>query len=186
MTPPLSRRAFLRRGTATAGLVGLIRLRPAVGAVPSATQGWLFLDDDRADLLSAIAERMVFTGDAAMPSFRETRAIEVVDAALWQADDVVQEQLDWLLWAFEYGPPIFDLRWATFRGLDDAGRDGYIRGWAESRFGLRRMGFQALKNLSMLGYYSQDATWGGIHYDGPWTGARGAAAGGEAAAQGER
>jgi hypothetical protein len=59
-------------------------------------------------------------------------------------------------------------RLSTFTGLDAAAQDDYIRAWSESRFAVLRTGFQAFKNLSYLGYYSQDATWKGIHYDGPW------------------
>jgi hypothetical protein len=37
-----------------------------------------------------------------------------------------------------------------------------------SRLDLRRRAFYALRNLSYLGYYSQDATWGLIGYQGPF------------------
>jgi hypothetical protein len=57
---------------------------------------------------------------------------------------------------------------STFSNLSPEWQDAYIMGWAESRFHTRRIAFQALKNLSMLGYYSQDATWPAIHYSGPW------------------
>ena len=36
-----------------------------------------------------------------------------------------------------------------------------------SALALRRLGFQALRNLSLLGWYSQDASWPSIGYAGP-------------------
>ena len=57
---------------------------------------------------------------------------------------------------------------ARFTNLAAEWQDIYLSDWAGSRFQVRRLVFQALKNLSMLGYYSQDATWRAIHYDGPW------------------
>jgi hypothetical protein len=47
-------------------------------------------------------------------------------------------------------------------------RDEYLQQWAMSAVEVRRLAFRALKNLSMLGYYAQDATWKSLHYDGPW------------------
>jgi len=165
----LNRRDFLRTSAFSVGLAGMIRLRaPAYASVQ--TGGALqVLAADEADLLAAIVERMVFNGEPEMPAVRETSAVAVIDQALLQADEVIRDQVGWLLWLFDWGPAAFDLQFARFRSLGDDAKDAYIRGWAESRFELRRMGFQALKNLSMLGYYAQDATWKGIHYDGPWT-----------------
>lgn len=166
--PALNRRDFLRTGALAAGLGSIARLRPlpVQAALPAA--GLQVLDADQADLLAAIAERMVFSGDPAMPAVRATGAIAVVDRSLQYVDDGLRQQVGWLLWLFDWGPPLFDLRFARFRSLAPEAQDAYIRGWAESRFALRRLGFRALKNLAMLGYYTQDATWGGIGYDGPW------------------
>jgi hypothetical protein len=126
------------------------------------------LSEGDARILSAIAERMVFTGDPAMPRFAETSGLAAIDAALTRVDPDVVDQLHWGLLLFEYGPPLFGARFSTFTGLDEKAQDDYLAGWEASRFATRRLVFQALKNLSFLGYYSQDATWKGIHYDGPW------------------
>ncbi len=42
----------------------------------------------------------------------------------------------------------------------------------ESRFGVRRLAFLALRNLSLLGYYAQPETWPMIGYRGPLLGRR--------------
>ncbi len=124
-----------------------------------------------ARILAAVAERMTYTGDAAMPRFSATDGLRTIDVALRQLPSDVPTQLSWGLWMFEYGPPLFIGKPARFTGLDAAWQDVYLADWADSRLQTRRMAFQALKNLSMLGYYAQDATWAGIHYSGPWVAA---------------
>jgi hypothetical protein len=166
----LSRRSFLRYTAVTAGLlvVSRLRLAPAVAAQPAAATGLRVLTPYQADIMTVIVERMVFTGSDSMPAVRDTHAIETIDQALLQLDPAVQYQVGWLLTLFQWGPPLFQLKLHTFTGLTPAERDSYLEGWATSRSATRRLAFRALKNLSMLGYYSQDATWRAIHYDGPW------------------
>lgn len=105
-----------------------------------------------------------------MPRFGETPALATIDRALSQVDTEVRRQLRWLLWGFEWGPPVFALRLTTFTRMSPEAQDEYLQGWATSRSQLRLLGFRALKNLSMLGYYAQPSTWPAIHYDGPWLG----------------
>lgn len=165
----LSRRSFLRYTALSTGLVTLARLR-ALPAAVEASAGYQLqvLTPQRADILTAIVERMVYSGNDEMPAVRDTDAVRTIDQALLQLDADVQSQFGWLLTVFEWGPPVFQLRFTTFTGMAPQARDAYLRDWATSRLETRRLAFRALKNLSLLGYYSQDATWKGIHYDGPW------------------
>jgi len=166
---PLSRRSFLQYTALSAGLLTLSRLRVAPAlAAPVATVGLHVLTPREAEVFTAIVERMVFTGDPSMPAVRDTDAIATIDQAVLQLDASVQSQLRWLLTIFQWGPPVFQLELKTFTAMSADERDTYLRGWATSRFATRRLAFRALKNLAMLGYYSQDATWPGIHYTGPW------------------
>jgi len=166
----LSRRSFLRYTALTAGLLAVSRLRlaPAIAAQRTLATELHVLTPQQADILTAIVERFTFTGADTMPAVRDTQAIVTIDQALLQLDPTVQSQIGWLLTLFQWGPPLFQLKLNTFTGLKPEERDVYLQGWATSRSGTRRLAFRALKNLSMLGYYSQDATWKGIHYDGPW------------------
>ena len=167
----IKRRTFLRAAGMSAGLSTLAKLGPASPAVAlakSADDGLTVLSAGDAEILSAIAERMVFTGDPQMPRFGETSGLRIIDSSMRYLPDDVTQQLRWALLLFEYAPPLFAGRFSTFTSLDEAAQDAYIAGWAESRFALRRVAFQALKNLSYLGYYSDAATWKWIHYDGPW------------------
>jgi len=166
---PLSRRSFLRYAALSAGWATLSHLRLPAALAAQPVDGELqVLTPDRAEVLTAIVERMVFTDGDEMPGVRDTNAIVTIDRALRQIDPSVRAQLGWLLAGFQWGPPVFQLKLTTFTGMTPAQRDDYLRSWATSRYALRRLAFRALKNLAMLGYYSQDATWKGIHYDGPW------------------
>jgi hypothetical protein len=155
----------------SAGLLLLARLRPAAPAVAAARPSdatLRVLSPRDARIMTALADRMTYTGDPSMPRFADTAAIQTIDTALLQLPPAVPRQLSYALLLFEYGPPLFLGKPATFGGLPKPWQDAYLEGWAESRFHIRRIAFQAFKNLAMLGYYSQDATWPGIHYQGPW------------------
>jgi len=165
---PFTRRALVRTTGMSAALLALSRLRalPAAAA-PASTEGHVLSPRDER-IFAAIAERMTFTGDPALPRFGDTAALASVDAALLQLPADIPQQLSWALLAFEYGPPLFIGKLSSYTGLTPEWQDVYLGGWAESRFATCRLAFQAFKNLSMLGYYSQDSVWPAIHYQGPW------------------
>lgn len=121
-----------------------------------------------AAIFLALAERMVFTGDPAMPGFRDTNGLATVDTALLQLPADLYRQFHYGLLAFEYMPPVMIRRLARFTRLSTAEQDRYLDAWARSTWETCRAGFDAFKNLSMLGYYADERTWRGIHYDGPW------------------
>ncbi len=145
-----------------------LRMPSEVAGAQSAPGAVRVLSAGDARIMTAIAERMTFTGDPAMPRFAETAALLAIDTALLQTPPDVSRQLHWGLLLFQYGPPVLDGMLSTFTGLNEEAQDEYLTGWERSRFETCRLAFLAFKNLSMLGYYSQDATWKGIHYDGPW------------------
>ena len=164
---PLSRRHFLGM---SAALLALSRLRalPATAQALAPAGTLRVLSPRDARIMTALAARMTYTGDPDMPRFADTAAIQTIDTALLQLPPEVPQQLAYALLLFEYGPPLFLGKPSTFSGLPTNWQDAYLEGWASSRFHTRRIAFQAFKNLAMLGYYSQDATWPGIHYQGPW------------------
>jgi hypothetical protein len=163
-----TRRSFLRLAGGAAALGGLARLRalPA-GAADLAAGGARFFAEREREILTTIVERMVETGDPAAPAVRSTRAIDTIDGLCRVLDPALTAPLPALLRLVEWGPLLFDGRLARFGSLDDAARDAHLSGWMRSRIGLRRLGFLALRNLSLLGYWSQDASWPLIGYQGP-------------------
>jgi len=103
-----------------------------------------------------------------MPPLRDTATVATIDTSLLYLAADLRGQFRWALTLFEYGPILFQLKLSRFTSLGPEERDAHLRDWAESRFLTRRLAFRAMKNLSYLGYYSQDSTWKGIHYSGPW------------------
>ena len=177
-----SRRGFLGlvgSGTALASLASL-RALPAGAAVgtPGAAVGTpgavvatsgaaRFFAPGETEILTQVVERMVDTGESGAPVVRETRAIATIDALCASLDPAATAPLPALLRLVEWGPLLFERRFARFTQLDAAAQDASLAGWMRSSLGLRRKGFYALRNLSLLGYWSQDETWPLVGYAGP-------------------
>jgi hypothetical protein len=176
-TPEISRRGFLALAGSGAALGALARLpaaalaSPAVGVASGAT----FFSPYEAEILTQVIERIVDSGLPDAPRVRDSAAVATVDRLCLGLDPELTRPLPYLLRAVEWGPYLFDWRFARYTALDDAGKDASLRGWMTSSFQLRRLGFQALKNLSLLGWYAQDSSWGAIGYQGPLLARRGAA-----------
>ena len=170
-----SRRSFLGligSGTALASLANL-RAVPAsaAGTTPGAavtTPGAVrFFAPRETEILTQVVERMVDTGESAAPAVRKTRAIATIDALCASLDPSATAPLPALLRLVEWGPLVFERRFARFTQQDAAAQDASLAGWMRSSLAMRRMGFYALRNLSLLGYWSQDETWPLVGYAGP-------------------
>ncbi len=170
--PRATRRGFLRLAGATAAFTALGQLRMLPPLAAAASHGERFFDAGETEILTRIAERMVYSGDPAAPRLRDTASIATIDAFCAGLPPAVSEPLPLALRLFEYGPLLFDLSFARFTRMSDAAQDASLHGWMTSRFALRRLAFAGLRNLCMLGYYSQPETWPLIGYRGPLVGAR--------------
>jgi hypothetical protein len=161
-----TRRGFLRLAATSAALAAVARL-PATAALPERSGKTAFFTEQQREILTRVVERMVATGAADAPAVAETRAIEVIDRICAGLDPESSAALPGLLRLVEWGPLLFDFTFTRFSKLRDAEQDASLRGWMTSRIGLRRRAFYALRNLSYLGYYSQESTWPLIGYLGP-------------------
>jgi hypothetical protein len=163
-----SRRGFLGLTGAAAGLAGLARLHavPPASAAPVRVPGPRFFDDTETAILRQVMERMLDTGLPEAPRVGDTRAVETVDTLCGQLDPEVSGPLPLLLRAFEYGPIVLDFTFSRFTHMTDTEKDASLNAWMTSRFHLRRLAFLALRNLCLLGYYSQEETWPLIGYEG--------------------
>jgi hypothetical protein len=162
-----TRRGFLRLAGATASFTALAQLHvvPAVAANPDSAAG--FFSPAEQEILTQIVERMVDSDQPGAPRVRDTRTILTIDALCSSLDPSITQPLPTLLHVVDYAPFVFDLRFERFTHLAPAEQDASLDGWMRSRFALRRQAFMALRNLSFLGYYSQEETWPGIGYAGP-------------------
>ena len=162
-----TRRGFLSLAAASAALTALARL-PAAGAVATHRCENAFFSERERELLTGVVERMVATGAPEAPAVRATGTIEVIDRICAGLDPGVSGVLPNLLRLVEWGPLLFDFTLTRFSKMSDAEKDASLRAWMTSRLGFRRRAFYALRNLSFLGYYSQEPTWALIGYRGPF------------------
>ncbi len=167
--PRTTRRGFLRLATASASLATLAELRalPALATCATGEASGRFFNPIETEILTQIAERMVDSGQAAAPRLRATGAIATIDRTCQGLDPALTSLLPTALRLVEYGPFFFDWTFRRFTQLGDTEKDAALAGWMTSRFELRRLVFQALRNLSFLGYYSQEESWPLIGYAGP-------------------
>ena len=162
----LSRRGFLALAGGGAALGSLASLRAVPAAALADTESRFFASGER-EILTQVVERMVATGDPAAPPVRATRTIATIDALCARLDPTTTAPLPALLRLVEWGPVLFERRLARFTTLAPDDQDAALRGWMTSGLALRRIGFYALRNLSLLGYWSQDETWPLVGYAGP-------------------
>ena len=157
-------------GAAFAGL-GALRALPASAATPGPGGAGFFSPRD-AEILTRVVERLVDTGEPDAPPVRATGAIATIDRLCAGLAPELTAPLPWLLRLVEWGPWIFEATPSRFSLLPPEAQDASLRGWSTSRLELRRAGFQALRNLACLGYWSQPETWPLIGYRGPLLGDR--------------
>jgi hypothetical protein len=163
-----TRRGFLGlagAGAAFAGL-GALRALPAAAATPEPGSVGFFSRRD-AETLTRVVERLVDTGEPGAPPVRSTGTIATIDRLCAGLAPELTAPLPWLLRLVEWGPWIFEATPSRWSLLPPEAQDASLRGWSTSRFALRRAGFQALRNLACLGYWSQPETWPLIGYRGP-------------------
>ena len=163
-----TRRGFLRLAGGSAALAALANVR-ALPALASRSETRFFAPAER-EVLTQVVERMVETGEPAAPAVRATGAIDAIEGLCLSLDPGVTAPLPALLRLVEWGPLLFDGRLARFTTGSPADQDDALASWMRSRFAWRRAGFLALRNLALLGYWSQDATWPLIGYQGPLIG----------------
>jgi len=182
-----NRRGFLTLSLKLGGSAGLaavagLRALPArAEALPARAEsealhpsdGAFFSASER-EVLAAVVARMVETGDPRAPALEDTRALEVIDGACAALAPEVTELLPLALRLFEWWPFLFELRFRRFSDLAPDEQDTSLEGWMGSRFAVRRTAFLALRNLSLLGWWSQQETWPLIGYQGPLLAGKGA------------
>lgn len=165
--PAITRRGFLWLAGATASLAALARLRvrPALAAQVGTASA--FFSPREQEILAQIAARMVASDPPDAPHVRDTATVATIDALCASLDPAITAPLPALLHVVDYAPLVFDLAPRRFTGMTPEQQDASLAGWMRSRFAFRRQAFLALRNLSFIGYYSQEECWPLIGYAGP-------------------
>ncbi|MFQ5514566.1 MAG: gluconate 2-dehydrogenase subunit 3 family protein [Myxococcota bacterium] len=176
----MRRRALLALGALSPAMLALQRLSLSPLGAPerSAASGigkgseeasaTRVLNAAESELMLRVVERMVETGEPDAPDPGAIGTLEAIEGALAPLDETVLDALRLALRLVDLWPLLFELRFARFRSLSPAQRDASLERWRRSRFAERRRVFYALRNLALLGYWSQPETWPLIGYGGPW------------------
>lgn len=114
-----------------------------------------FFSPTEAEILTVLTERMVGTD---FPDIEPPSTLTTIDAFVAGLPLSLRLQLRRVLHLFQWCPIVFGGKVRPFTRLSPSDADTYIKSWAESRFGLRRRLFRCLRDLALLGYYSQPAT----------------------------
>jgi hypothetical protein len=165
--PRTTRRGFLRLAGTTAAFASLAQIRalPISAAPPGA--GPHFFDAHETQILTRIAERVCDSGDPTATPLAETGTLACIDSFCRGLDPALSGELPLALRLFEWGPFVFDWTFTRFTRMSESERDASLRAWMTSRLAIRRQAFWALRNLCLLGFYSQPETWRRIGYQGP-------------------
>ncbi len=166
LSPAASRRDFLKRSlTGTILLASAGFLSRCTGGRPEPAPGMTFLSLQELKTLTAFTETVLPGAETSGPvrsvSFRIDREV-----SQWSARN--QSQLRSLLSLVESGTRYFFFSWWRFSDLSLDERRRYLLEWERSTIDLRREAYQVLRMMAFFYYYSQDATWQAIGYDGPW------------------
>jgi hypothetical protein len=163
----LGRRSLLKKGL-FGGLLLLLGGGTALAYFPSrdgfdAPLQLLSLSAGRFQVLAAIALRIA-------PPGKDGAAVALgVDRILSYAAVEVRQDFEKLLGLFENALPglLLDGRALPFTRLSEAGQDEVLESWRTSKLTLRRSGYQALRKLCLMAYWTQESAWAAIGYDPP-------------------
>ena len=158
------RREFLRRG-AGGLLLALGAALPRCSKGDDETGGRGPFTEAEREVLGTICARLLPGGSRA-PAAAEVDVAGRMERLLEELGAISDFRR--LLALFEWSPWLFEARPGRFTRLSEERQDHVIRGWATSRLGFRRTGFVAIKRLAMSIYYTQEETWEGIGFPGPW------------------
>jgi hypothetical protein len=175
-----TRRGFLKTTLGGAALLA------AAGAVPLALRrtrlrelppgkALLFFTPAEYAVFAAVADRILAIPEGAQGKLRSAPTPAQVDVA-GKADAFLAplppddaKQMKQLLALFDNA--LFGLLTGgaptPFTQQGPAQQDAQLRGWASSRLGIKRSGYQALKRLACAIYFGSPETWPSASYAGP-------------------
>lgn len=163
----MDRRTFMKRGLFGGGLLLLggtgLALTPtrASVALPGALR---VLSPRTFQIVAAIARRVVVAPDADAATIALA-----VDGALTRLPVEAQEDVNKLILLFEnaLGGLLLDGRALPFTRLSPEAQDHVLERWRDSRFVVRRTGYQALRKLCLASHYASPASWASLPFPEP-------------------
>lgn len=142
---------------------GLLVLR---GAAPD-IDGLKVLSNQAYRTFSAVAAVHLPAGGAFAAGAAEFDLARLFDGFL--ADQPADEQREALvaLHLVEFGPVLFDRRWATFSQLSAADQLAHWRGWGRATTQVRREIYSGFAKFLGMAFYDRADIWPHIGYPGP-------------------
>ncbi len=122
------------------------------------------LDEWKVAAFRALVATICDPGETGLPDPEAVRATEVAIRYIQWMPEVTQHKLANLVATLEGGPLVLGPTRERFSALTPADRATYLRKWSESSLPPMRAAFHAVKQVAMMGYYSQPGTWPGIGY----------------------
>jgi hypothetical protein len=167
MPPPLDRRSFLRTTAGGTAAIAAASLLPA-----GCTRDYPQASADGAELQS-LTEKQYAVMRAAAEALLVGVPVEPaavarrVDRELALAGDPMRTDMKTVLGLIEHLTPLGG-NFRRFTALAPERRLAYLRGWARSRFELRRAAFQAVKGFVHYFAYIDDRTRPLTGFEGPF------------------
>lgn len=166
-----SRRAVLKKGVfggAILVLGGATVLATRTSKSLPLPSGLRALDARSYALVMALADRLVPPKEG-FPRPEEVGVAARLDARLADLDATSKKEIAQLMSLFEnalFGF-LFGRRTKTFTQLTAAEQDAVLVEWRDSKLALRRTGYEVLRSLILVAYYSSPLTWPAVGYPGP-------------------
>lgn len=171
--PDLSRRAFLSGGVKAAGVLALLpgmSLGCAAEDVARAPSDLRVLTASEWTVLDAVGDAFVPAGGAFEAGARSVDLATRIDAFVAEESPALLAGLATALLLVERVSPLLTGSLAPFSRLDEAGRTACLEALCASRIGALRDAFAGMKTLCLFAFYSADASWPALGYDGPLVG----------------
>lgn len=165
---PVSRRAFLRKsliGTIVLSSSSLFLTSCASYKAPETEL--LALSPKEFACLNGVCDALIPFDSEKLPRPSEAGTARVVDKLLSTLPDENKKQMKLLFSAFEHSPLIFAFSKTPFSRQPLEKQRKILASLENSSLSFARLAFMGMKMLVMLGYYTRDASWKGIGYDGP-------------------
>ncbi|MCB9575419.1 MAG: hypothetical protein H6717_00135 [Polyangiaceae bacterium] len=157
-----SRRRLFQLGAGGALLLG------GVGAFRWLTSGYALAPGEAAIGLGVkeycIAKAVV---DALLPDGVALGVVQGMDEQVWAAEPGLQADLRAALLLIEHSPPLFGVL-GRFTRLGRTARQELLTRMLRSKREVFVQAVSGLKQMAQILYYSTDAVWDAIGYDGPW------------------
>jgi hypothetical protein len=163
----VKRRRFLKVGI----FGGLVLGAAGLGLWPSRKEhapkrALKVLDERRFAIFAAVAARTVRAKDA-----DPVEIAHRMDDYLSLQTEQVQGDIKSLLLLFENALAglLFDARVKPFTRLSPEGQDQVLNAWRDSKISVRRVGYHALRKLTLSAHWSMPEHWKDVGYPGPPT-----------------